>query len=170
MSPIETLKALLTDPEGSVCITGSDEDLRSIKEALDALSDAKHGLTFDELREANSIRLPQFKNSHGEAAHSMPDGSDWTRSDWLEAALGELGEYANFSKKFRRGDIAEAEFMKHATKELADTVTYVDLLAKRLGIDLGEAVRNKFNEISLRVGASVYIEEDGVRRVPVLPT
>lgn len=38
-------------------------------------------LTFAELREANIARLPQFKNKHGEPAHSQPDGSDWSISD-----------------------------------------------------------------------------------------
>lgn len=60
------------------------------------------GLDFDTLREANVERLPTFKNSLGEPAHSDPQGRDWTRSDWLEALTGELGEYANKSKKFRR--------------------------------------------------------------------
>jgi hypothetical protein len=37
-----------------------------------------NGLTFNALRGANAARLPQFKNKHGELAHSKPDGSDWT--------------------------------------------------------------------------------------------
>lgn len=36
--------------------------------------------------------------------------------------------------------------------ELADVVTYCDLLADQYGIDLGEAVREKFNIVSARVG------------------
>lgn len=116
-------------------------------------------LSFETLRAANTQRLPLFKNSHGETAHAQPDGSDWSRSDWLEAAVGELGEYANFSKKFRRGDINEVEFREHARKELADVVTYVDLLAFRLGINLGDAVREKFNNISNRVGVAIYISD-----------
>lgn len=119
------------------------------------------GLSFDVLRAANVERLPLFKNCHGEAAHAAADGSDWSRSDWLEAITGELGEYANFSKKFRRGDINEIEFMGHARKELADVVTYVDLLAFRLGIDLGAAVREKFNQVSARVSVPVFISENG---------
>lgn len=116
-------------------------------------------LSFDSLRRANTERLPLFKNGKGETAHKMRDGSDWSRSDWLEAIMGELGEYANKSKKFRRGDISQAEFLVEAQRELADVVTYVDLLAFRLGIDLGDAVRQKFNEISNRVGVAVYISD-----------
>lgn len=116
-------------------------------------------LSFASLRRANTERLPLFKNGKGETAHKMRDGSDWSRSDWLEAITGELGEYANKSKKFRRGDISQAEFLVEARRELADVVTYVDLLAFRLGIDLGDAVREKFNEVSNRVGVAVYISD-----------
>lgn len=119
------------------------------------------GLTFNVLREANTRRIPQFKNSHGGAAHTEPDGSDWSPAQWLQALIGEVGEYANFRKKFERGDITEEEFMRHARKELADVQIYLDLLAKRLGIDLGRAVIEKFNEVSVRVGATVRIREDG---------
>ena len=34
------------------------------------------GLTFNNLREANKARLPQFKNAKGEPAHEKEDGSD----------------------------------------------------------------------------------------------
>jgi NTP pyrophosphatase (non-canonical NTP hydrolase) len=36
--------------------------------------------------------------------------------------------------------------------ELADVVAYCDLLAAEYGIDLGEAVQEKFNIVSARVG------------------
>lgn len=114
-------------------------------------------LTFDMLREANRRRLPQFKNAHGYPAHCADDGSDWERSDWLEALVGEIGEYANFSKKFRRGDLSEQEFLKYAKKELADAQCYLDLLALRLGVNLGEAVIEKFNEVSIRVESDVFL-------------
>lgn len=119
------------------------------------------GLTFNTLRAANLKRLPQFKNNKGEPAHSMPDGSDWSIADWLTAVTGELGEYANFAKKFRRGDIDKEEFIKQAKKELADVQIYLDILAFRLGINLGEAVKEKFNETSIKVGSNVRIGDDG---------
>lgn len=119
------------------------------------------GLTFEALRRANTERLPLFKNSKGDPAHAMRDGSDWSRSDWLEAIVGELGEYANKSKKERRGDISQAEFLIEAEKELADVATYLDILAFRLGIDLGAAVAKKFNEVSRRVGVEVYLSTSG---------
>ena len=114
-------------------------------------------LTFDMLRRANVLRLPTFKNRHGQLAHSKPDGSDWSPAQWLQAAVGELGEYANMRKKFERGDITASEFQEAAEKELADVVIYLDLLAFQLKVDLGLAVTNKFNEVSERVGSSMRL-------------
>jgi NTP pyrophosphatase (non-canonical NTP hydrolase) len=119
------------------------------------------GLTFNTLREANKRRLPEFKNSKGEPAHSEPDGSDWSPAQWLQAVTGELGEYANLRKKFERGDIDLPAFYEAAKKELADVQIYLDILAFRLGINLGSAVIEKFNEVSIRVGSTVRIEDDG---------
>lgn len=116
-------------------------------------------LTFEALRRANFLRIPEFKNCHGEPAHSEPDGSDWNPAQWLQAVVGELGEYADKRKKFERGDITEDEFYLEARKELADVVTYLDILAFQLGINLGEAVVDKFNEVSKRVGASIFLKE-----------
>lgn len=128
------------------------------------------GLTFDALRGANTARLPQFRNKHGEIAHAKPDGSDWSPAQWLQAVVGELGEYANVRKKYERGDLSFEEYQREASKELADVQTYLDILAMRAldsdgsahptGIDLGRATAEKFNEVSERVGSSVYISGD----------
>lgn len=118
------------------------------------------GLSFSALRKANRARLPEFKNKHGELAHSEPDGSDWSPAQWLQAVVGELGEYANVRKKYERGDLTGVEFRSMASKELADVVTYLDILAMQLNIDLGSATMEKFNEVSARVGSSVYLEAE----------
>ena len=133
-----------------------------------------NGLTFNTLREANKARLPQFKNCHGEPAHRHVDGSDWTPAQWLQAVMGELGEYANKRKKFERGDITAEEFAAEAAKELADVQTYLDILAMRCldvpgtphpdGINLGAATMEKFNEVSIRVGSDVRIAADDWHR------
>ena len=115
-------------------------------------------LTFKQLRQANIARLPLFKNKHGITAHSEPDGSDWTPAQWLQAVVGELGEYANVRKKFERGDLTDLEFYTEACNELADVQTYLDILAFQLGIDLGLATANKFNDVSLRVGCTVFLD------------
>lgn len=114
-------------------------------------------LTFDLLREANLARIPLFKNKKGEPAHSEPDGSDWSDAEWLQAVTGELGELANLMKKVRRGDLSADEARVELGKELADVQIYLDILAFRLGVDLGEATRTKWNEVSDRVGVRLHI-------------
>jgi NTP pyrophosphatase (non-canonical NTP hydrolase) len=101
-------------------------------------------LTFDELREANTSRLWHI--------HLPREG--WTPNDWAVATAGELGEALNLLKKRRRG---EAIATRHLADELADTLIYLDLLAESLGIDLGEAVKEKFNRVSERYGVKVKL-------------
>jgi NTP pyrophosphatase (non-canonical NTP hydrolase) len=115
-----------------------------------------HSLTFEQLRHANVRRIPQFKDKHGNLCHNA-DGSDWVPAQWFQALVGEVGEYANERKKLERGDLTPDEFQVKANKELADVQIYLDILAFRLGIDLGAAVQAKFNEVSRRVGADVFL-------------
>lgn len=119
------------------------------------------GLTFNTLRQANIKRLPLFKNKKGEPAHTSLDGSDWIPAQWLQAITGELGEYANVRKKYERGDMSEEEFKELATKELADVQIYLDILAFRLGINLGQATIQKFNQKSQELEIPIKIQEDG---------
>lgn len=118
-------------------------------------------LSFDILRKANQERLLQFKNPKGELVHRKPDGSDWGLAQWCNAVTGELGEAANIIKKVERGDYSLDEARESLAKELADVVTYLDLLAFRAGVDLGEATVQKFNEVSTRVGSTVFITDSG---------
>lgn len=118
-------------------------------------------LSFNTLREANTARLPEFTDSKGRRAHSKDDGSDWTPGEWVCAVTGELGELANMIKKVRRGDLTMDEARLAIADELADVVTYLDILAMQCGVDLGEAVVNKFNKTSDRVKSSIRIDEDG---------
>jgi NTP pyrophosphatase (non-canonical NTP hydrolase) len=132
----------------------------------------ENDLTFKTLRHANIHRLPTFKNSQGGRAHQKDDGSDWIPAQWLQATVGELGEFANIRKKFERGDITFEQYKKEAAKELADIQIYLDLLAMRCldhgdyvdpeGIDLAKATLDKFNEVSDRVGSPIYICSDGL--------
>lgn len=119
-------------------------------------------LTFQILREANTKRLPTFKNAKGEQAHSEPDGSDWKLSGWSNALLGELGELANLIKKVERGDYLQQEIQQQIADELADCQTYLDLLAFRCGVNLGQATIDKFNRVSDRVSSPITISSDGV--------
>lgn len=114
------------------------------------------------LRTANLERLPQFKNAKGQPAHSKPDGSDWSLSDWSNAVAGEVGEAANIIKKIRRGDFTLDEVRHELAEELADILTYLDILAYQAGINLAGATILKFNKVSQRVDATVFIDkEDG---------
>ena len=85
----------------------------------------------------------------------------WSRSDWFLATLGELGEAANVAKKLNRirdgipgnadDETPEALAAKLAD-EIADTFIYLDLLAQSQGIDLEQAVIDKFNRTSAKIG------------------
>lgn len=97
-------------------------------------------LTFAELRGPNVQRCDEY----------FQTCADWTFSDWMMAMTGEQGELANLLKKIRRGDFTLEEKREEVAKEIADVAIYLDLLAAKLGIDLGKAVREKFNEVSDR--------------------
>ena len=130
---------------------------------LRRLCERSTGLSFTDLRAANETRCER-------AFH--PIGA-WSLTDWATAAAGELGEACNVIKKMRRFegshndpalniDPASEDGKRLLAHELADTVIYLDLLAARAGIDLGEAVREKFNLVSERVGSSVRLAAAGV--------
>ena len=103
-------------------------------------------LMFAQLRTANLKRCEEsFRPLH-----------DWSPTDWGCALAGEAGEACNLLKKMLRGEDIPLE---DVAKELGDIVTYTDLLAARLGIDLGAAVMSKFNVVSKRVGSDVTLEE-----------
>lgn len=90
----------------------------------------------------------------------FPADANWSGADWSNAMCGEAGEAANVVKKMRRwetgasnaGDPGQIELATDLAMELADTVTYADLLAAYYGIDLGTAVAVKFNIVSKRQG------------------
>lgn len=101
-------------------------------------------LTFDQLREANVARCE-------EVFHPL---ADWSPMDWLGCVTGELGEAAGLLKRQRRGEPVAASVLGD---ELADTVIYLDLLAARLGIDLGAAVIAKFDSVSRWKGSAIRL-------------
>jgi len=111
-------------------------------------------LTFDQLRETNTRRCEAV-------FHPI---NDWSPADWGNAMAGEAGETCNAVKKLRRWEdntlgypTIYEELIAKVADELADTITYADHLAARLGIDLGEAVREKFNRVSERHGSDIKL-------------
>jgi NTP pyrophosphatase (non-canonical NTP hydrolase) len=109
-------------------------------------------LTFSALREANLSRCRRWHPG-------FPD-DEWTAADWSNAMAGEMGEAANIVKKLRRqetggrgaADPDHAVLVARLAEEIADTLIYADLLAAYHGIELGEAVRRKFDAVSIREG------------------
>lgn len=118
------------------------------------------GLDLEALRQANRMRLPDFRNGRGERAHSTNDGSDWALSAWCNAVCGKLGEAANIIKKIERGDFTLEEARIDLAHELADVLTYLAILADRAGINLSEATIDRFNIVSVRVGSPIRLSKD----------
>lgn len=111
-----------------------------------------HG--FRAFRESNRTRCETY-------FHSV---QEWSASDWMTAVAGEVGEAANIIKKLRRGDYKdEWQAREEIAMELADVVTYVDLLAARFSLDLGWAVVRKFNIVSERRNIPMFIGHPTLR-------
>jgi NTP pyrophosphatase (non-canonical NTP hydrolase) len=103
-------------------------------------------LDFSELRRANVKRCLKW---HPQGINS------WSLSDWFTAMMGEAGELGGELKMLNRERDGLVGNKRPATienvgKEAADVVIYLDLLCEAAGIDLGEAIRSKFNEVSQR--------------------
>ena len=120
----------------------------AISPANDAHRPARQALTFDEFRAANVARCLKW---HPQGIES------WSPSDLLTAVTGELGQLASLLKmrNRERDGLPGNKFSPtdcQVADELADVLTYLDLLAATLGVDLGRAAAQKFNEVSERVG------------------
>ncbi len=111
-----------------------------------------NGLSFNTLREANKERLKSSKYKKCE--------EEWTPAHWMQATVGELGELANILKKVDRGDFTKESVQIDIERELADVQCYLDIMAMKLGVNLGQATVEKFNEVSDRIGSRIYIGHD----------
>jgi NTP pyrophosphatase (non-canonical NTP hydrolase) len=78
----------------------------------------------------------------------------WQPWEWSNAMAGEVGEVCNLTKKMLRNEVINTE---EIAKEIADVIIYADLLAARLGIDLEEAIIEKFNEVSKRRKSDIFL-------------
>lgn len=119
-------------------------------------------LTFEQLAAINLKRCGRWH----------PGGiAGWSVSDWAMAMAGEAGEVCNAGKKLRRVQdecanindpgrqlSSEKEAIAKIGEELADTLIYLDLLAQRLGLSLGDEVVKKFNATSTRYGFPERLE------------
>lgn len=110
---------------------------------------AGSALSFDTLRAANTKRQLEW------CPGLTPDLS--FRGNEL---AGETGEACNIIKKLereRQGWRGSRATSEQLAEELADVVIVADLIAQEKGIDLGEAVRSKFNATSEKYGLTVKI-------------
>lgn len=108
-----------------------------------------NSLTFDILREANRIRQEEW------CPDQKPDLS--FRGNEL---AGETGEACNVIKKLERarlGWVGSKATLDQLAEELADVIITADLISLACGIDLGKAVREKFNATSekYRLGTEI---------------
>lgn len=112
-----------------------------------------HSLSFAQFREINVKRCEE----------SYFPLEAWNASDWGNALAGEVGEACDVAKKMRRAEtnpnLESTVTVEDLAKELADVVAYADLMAARFGIDLGQAVARKFNEVSDRVNSPYKLPE-----------
>ena len=107
----------------------------------------KRDLTFKALRKATDKRR----------GDTYPKCKKWGYAEYCMATTGELGELCNFLKKVSRGSLSMKDAKEDIKKELADTMIYLDMLASELGVDLDEAVREKFNEVSKKHNVKVFL-------------
>lgn len=103
----------------------------------------RNRLTFSRLRQQNVSRCV-------EQYHPI---EDYSLNDWLACVSEEFGEVARLCKRLRSGELSEDENRTKLGHEIADTITYLDLLAARAGIDLERATVEKFNIVSQRTGS-----------------
>lgn len=131
-------------------------DLRDLV-ALEGGHELPREPQFTRLRAANVLRCVTIWHELGE----------WSPLEWAGSLAGEVGELCNEVKKLKRhdegrvgsgGDLTREERVRRIGHEMADVLTYLDLLAATLEIDLWQASVEKFNIVSARVGSTVRLE------------
>jgi NTP pyrophosphatase (non-canonical NTP hydrolase) len=89
----------------------------------------------------------------------FPECQNWTRSDWLTALVGEIGELANIIKKKNREP--SRDYHAAMVEEVGDSIAYFLLLAENLNISAEGATIGSYNKVCLRKGAPhLQIGED----------
>lgn len=120
--------------------------------------------TWEPMDGSLTIRFLQYINAkRAERWHGL---KSWSALEWAGAMAGEAGEACNAAKKLKRIEdgianinledgrsLTDAQNASAAiVNEIADTVIYGVLLAERVGLDLEEAIRMKFNRKSEEYG------------------
>jgi len=105
---------------------------------------------FQKLSEANRAR--QFE---------WDEGQKFTPMFFSNALAGEVGEVCNIVKKHERtrlGLKGKTATIEQLADEIADVIIYAEILAATCNIDLGEAVKSKFNKTSEELGFKTRLE------------
>lgn len=117
-------------------------------------------LNFKTLAEANLLRAETLYHKNI---------TDWSPLEWGGALSGEVGELNNILKKIKKIDSNLGHFnykpgeqdleklRAQAASEIGDVAIYLDLVAQRLQLDLGDCVVTKFNEVSKREGCDIIL-------------
>lgn len=96
-------------------------------------------LTLNELQEACVNRCNKY----------IRPLKEWTPLEYGGALAGEVGELCNILKKVRRGtQELDKKTLEHIGEELGDILQYLPLVAESVGVNLDQAVRDKFNKVS----------------------
>jgi NTP pyrophosphatase (non-canonical NTP hydrolase) len=96
-------------------------------------------LTFEQFQKANIER----------AKRAFPD--QCLTPEFLAVAIaGEAGELCNLIKKVMRGDYSYKERQTDIVNEIADVMTYCDLLMSVFNEDTAHRLRVKWDEVSQR--------------------
>lgn len=111
--------------------------------------DSDDKTVFSGLRNANIARQKEWDGG-GELSLSFKGNE----------LAGETGELCNVIKKLERerlGLPGSRDTVEHAAEEMADVIICVDLIANHLGVDLWQAVANKFNATSEKNGMATRL-------------
>lgn len=82
----------------------------------------------------------------------------WSLEQYACAVAGETGEMCNLVKKTFRGENPEVT-KDMIAEEIADIVTYCDLLMTYMGYSLESELIKKFNKVSTKRNCDVLIKE-----------
>lgn len=101
------------------------------------------------------LSLTTIREKNLERQKEYDEGAAITPTYLGTALAGEVGEACNVVKKLERerlGLKGTRSSVSSLSKELADVLCYLDLLAAKFNIDLEVAYIEKFNEVSERNG------------------
>ena len=104
-----------------------------------------------------TLTFREFQKINDERCRIAFHPEGWSVAMWCLAIAGEAGELCNLVKKTVRGDFTLQSVRQQVLGELADVITYCDLLMTEMGADTGDEVRRKFNVVSERVGTEIRL-------------